>query len=78
MISILSSKGQITLPKDLRDRLKLHKGDKVEFLIQENGRVELLPVVSSVKRLKGSVPKPKRRVTIEEMDAAIHKRVITR
>lgn len=78
MVSVLSSKGQITLPKDLRDRLNLRIGDKVEFLIQENGRVELLPVTSSVKHLKGSVPKPRRKLTLEEMDAAIHKRANVR
>ena len=77
MLSTLSSKGQITLPKDLRDRLKLRSGDKVEFLLQENGRVELVPVTSSVTRLKGSVPKPRRKVTIGEMDAAIRKRAAT-
>ena len=74
MVSTLSSKGQITLPKELREQLKLQSGDKVEFLIQEDGRVELLPVTSSVTRLKGCVPKPKRVRSLEEMDAAIRKR----
>lgn len=74
MLSILSSKGQITLPKDLRDLLKLRSGDKVEFLLQENGRVELVPVTSSVACLKGLLPKPKRKLSLAEMDAAIRKR----
>jgi len=74
MLSILSSKGQITLPKDLRDLLKLRSGDKVEFLLQENGRVELVPVTANVTRLKGLLPKPRRKLSIAEMDAAIRKR----
>lgn len=74
MLSVLSSKGQITLPKDLRDLLKLRSGDKVEFLLQEDGRVELVPVTSSVTRLKGLLPKPGRKRTLAEMDAAIRKR----
>lgn len=78
MVSTLSSKGQITLPKELRDQLKLQSGDKVEFLIREDGRVELLPVTSSVTRLKGFVPKPRRALSLEEMDAAIHKRAARR
>ncbi|HVA55113.1 MAG TPA: AbrB/MazE/SpoVT family DNA-binding domain-containing protein [Gammaproteobacteria bacterium] len=74
MLSILSSKGQITLPKDLRDLLKLRSGDKVEFLLQENGRVELVPVTANVTCLKGLLPKPRRKLSIAEMDAAIRKR----
>lgn len=78
MLSVLSSKGQITLPKDLRDFLKLRSGDKVEFLLQENGRVELVPVTESVTRLEGLLPKPKRKLSLAEMDAAIRKRMSAR
>lgn len=74
MLSTITSKGQITLPKHLRDLLKLRSGDKVEFLLQEDGRVELVPVTSSVTCLKGLLPKPKRKRTLAEMDAAIRKR----
>ncbi len=74
MVSTLTSKGQITLPKDLRDRLKLRTGDKVEFFVDEAGRVELVPMTASVKRLKGILPKPKKVVTLEAMDRAIRQR----
>lgn len=74
MLSTLTSKGQVTLPKALRERLHLRTGDKVEFLIHEDGRVELVPVTASVTRLKGMVPTPKHPVSIEGMETAIRRR----
>lgn len=74
MLSTLSSKGQVTLPKDLRELLKLHAGDKVEFLLRKNGRVEMVAVTSSVKSLKGVVPKPARKVSLGDMDTVIRKK----
>lgn len=74
MEATLTSKGQITLPKPLRDRLHLNTGDRVEFLFGDDGRVELIPVSASVTRLKGMVPRPATPVSIEAMDAAIARR----
>lgn len=74
MLAKLTSKGQLTLPKALRDRLHLREGDKVEFLVHDDGRVELVPVTSSVSRLKGMVPKPERTLTLEEMDEVIKRK----
>ena len=71
MKATLTSKGQVTLPKALRDRLQLHEGDKVEFIVDEAGRVELRAVTASVKKLKGMLPSPKRSLSLEEMDEAI-------
>lgn len=51
--STLTSKGQITIPKAVRDRLHLSQGDRVDFVIEEDGRVELRPLGRSVKELKG-------------------------
>lgn len=41
--STLTSKGQITIPKDVRKRLNLQPGDRLEFVIDEDGRVLVLP-----------------------------------
>ncbi len=43
----LTSKGQVTIPKDVREKLQLETGDKLEFLLHEDGRLELLPITSS-------------------------------
>jgi AbrB family looped-hinge helix DNA binding protein len=74
MEAILSSKGQITLPKQLRERLHLNCGDRVEFLLGDDGRVELVPTCAPVKRLKGMLSAPAVAVTLEQMDSAIARR----
>lgn len=71
MQAMLTSKGQITLPKVLRDRLHLQPGDKIEFLLDSAGNVHLKPITQPVSRLKGMVPPPQRPLTLEEMEAAI-------
>ena len=71
MQATITSKGQITLPKALRDQLHLSAGDRIEFTVEENGTVRMLPRLASVKDLKGMLPKPGQPVSLEEMDAAI-------
>ena len=73
MQATITSKGQVTLPKPIRDRLHLKPGDKIEFLLDETGTLRVVPVTASVTRLKGMVPKPARIVSLEEMDEAIAK-----
>jgi len=65
----LSSKGQATIPKAVRDRLRLKPGDRFKFFFHPDG-VLILPKIST-SRLKGIVPKPARAVSLEEIDAAI-------
>jgi len=71
MQATITSKGQLTIPKEIRNKLDLKAGDKVEFIFDENGRLEIIPINSSVKRLKGMLPPPVRPLTLEEMDNAI-------
>ena len=73
MQATVTSKGQITLPKALRDHLHLAAGDRVEFILEENNVVRMVPRTTSITRLKGMLPKPKRSVSLEEMDEAIAK-----
>lgn len=70
----LTSKGQITVPIEVRQALGLDAGDRVEFVEVERGRFELVPATRSVKALKGMFGKPRRAISIEEMNAAIAKR----
>ncbi len=69
----VTSKGQITIPANVRAELKVGPGDRVEFVKVSEGRWELLAAVEEVSRLRGIV-KAERVVTIEEMDSAIRKR----
>ena len=70
----LTSKGQITIPKSVRDALNLQPGDRVEFLVDDAGHVTVVPVTHDIKSLKGMLPKPARPVTVEEMNRVIRKR----
>jgi antitoxin PrlF len=71
-ISTLTSKGQITLPKEVREQLRLQAGSRVDFIIEPSGRVSLNPLNSDFRSLRGIVKsKRKRPVSIEEMNEAI-------
>jgi len=71
MQSALSSKGQITIPKEARERLNIGPGDRVKFFFDARGGLVILPKVS-VSVLRGIVKSPhKRPVTLEEMEEGI-------
>lgn len=55
-ISPVTSKGQVTIPKEIRDRLGISLPDRIEFVLNEKGDVVLRPVQFSVKALRGIVP----------------------
>ena len=71
MQATVASKGQITVPKALRDHLHLSAGVRVEFILEDNNVVRMVPRATSITRLKWMLPKPKRPVSLEEMDEAI-------
>ena len=71
MQATITSKGQITLPKALREQLHLSPGDRVEFILDEDNVVRMLPRLASVKHLKGMLPNPAQAVSLEQMDDAI-------
>ncbi len=73
MQATLTSKGQVTVPKAVRDRLHLNPGDKIEFLVDEDGTVRVIPVTATLRQLKGMVRKPDRVVSLHEMEEAISK-----
>lgn len=71
MTATVTSKGQVTIPVEARRRLRIVPGTKLEFIVRDDGRLEVIPMAGSIKDLKGAVPKPKRALTLAEMDAAI-------
>ena len=70
----LTSKGQITIPADVRRELNVQAGDRVEFVQIEPGRFELVAATRSVRELKGMFGKAVRTVSIDEMNRAIAER----
>lgn len=70
----ITSKGQITIPKDVRQILGLEPGDKVNFLIDDDGIVSFVPMKNDISTLKGIIPKPRKPVSIEDMKATVKAR----
>lgn len=71
-IATLSSKGQITIPKDVREDLGLETGSQVMFVKLPGGKYQLFPRTNDVESLIGLLHVPGSPVlTLEEMDEAI-------
>ena len=65
-ITTLTSKGQITLPREVREHLHLGKGDRLEFVIRGDGEVQVKPVAGSYRELLGMLRRPGRSLPPEE------------
>jgi len=72
--STVTSKGQTTIPKEIREQLNLKPGDRVEFVTDADGRVVVLPATVDAAELAGILKPPSRSVTVEAMNQAIRKR----
>ncbi len=69
----ITSKGQVTLPSELRKRLGLQKGSRIRFSIPARGPVQVEPVRHTIEdlwRMADAGPKPTRVMSFEEMNAA--------
>jgi bifunctional DNA-binding transcriptional regulator/antitoxin component of YhaV-PrlF toxin-antitoxin module len=71
----MSTRGQFVLPKEVRDRLKLLPGCKVEGSIDEQGRLVLVPALYEPEDLIRDRPTATRVVSVEAMDDAIGRAV---
>jgi AbrB family looped-hinge helix DNA binding protein len=68
----MTSKGQITIPKDIRDDLRLEAGSKVMFVRLRGGEYRIVARTGKISELAGLLSDADRpRVTIEEMHDAI-------
>jgi AbrB family looped-hinge helix DNA binding protein len=70
----LTSKGQTTIPKRVREHLGLSPGDRVHFLVDEQGRVYLEPANLTLDELQAVLPRATKRLTVEQMNAAVRRR----
>ena len=76
-ISTLTSKGQVTLPKEIRRRLHLEAGEKIDFRMdEETGTALLIPLNKRVDDVFGMLRRKnrKRPMTAEEIDIALRKK----
>lgn len=68
----ITTKGQVTIPKEIRDYLNLDTGSKVDFVVDENGIVKIIPLNVPVQKLSGILHRPgMKSATLEEMETAI-------
>jgi len=71
----VTSKGQVTIPKAVREILRVDTGDQVDFVLTERGDVIVRGVSLDVRELRGLLKRPRRRaVSVEEMNTAILRR----
>lgn len=75
-LATLTTKGQVTIPKKIRESLKLHTGDKIEIIVTEKMEAIIRPVSKKVDDIFGKLHKKGRKaLSIEAMDDAIRNRM---
>ena len=67
----VTSKGQVTIPVDVRTKLGLRPGSRLTFVPLDTGGYEIHLEAASIQDLKGAVPRPSGLVTLEDMNEAI-------
>lgn len=74
--STVTSKGQVTIPKAIREFLKVEKYDKIVFIPLEDGKVMITTKLAPASHLFGMLKhrKPRKPASVEDMDAVIQKR----
>jgi AbrB family looped-hinge helix DNA binding protein len=63
----LTSKGQITVPAEIRIALGIRAGDRINFIETGKGKFAIVAANQPVQNLKGLVAKPRKAISIEEM-----------
>jgi antitoxin PrlF len=76
--STISSKGQVTIPKAVRIRMRLKVGDRMRFVVEPDGSVRLTAATRDVSTLGDILPHPKRRATMDDIRSAVRRRAAKR
>lgn len=72
MFATLTSKGQITLPKAIRERLGLDAGSMLDFQVLADNTITARPVKPDARRVRGLLKSPHAAPpTVEQMDEAV-------
>ena len=75
-LATLTTKGQVTIPKQVRETLKLHSGDKIEIIVTKNREALIRPISKKVDDVFGKLYRPARKtVSVDSMNDAIRKRM---
>lgn len=68
MLSTVTAKGQVTIPKEIRDRLHIRSNDRVDFVL-EGDRLLLVPV-KTLLDLRGAVKAEGKGDFVQEREVA--------
>ena len=72
MLATLTSKGQITLPKEIRDRLQLDVGATLDFQLQPDNSIVVRAVKPDARRIRGLLKSPHAKpLSVQEMDEGV-------
>jgi AbrB family looped-hinge helix DNA binding protein len=75
-LATLTSKGQVTIPKVIRDSLQLQAGDKVEFVLSDAKEALFRPITKKVDEVFGRLYRPGRNAaSVEQMDAGLKRKL---
>ncbi|MHB1194405.1 MAG: AbrB/MazE/SpoVT family DNA-binding domain-containing protein [Longimicrobiales bacterium] len=73
--STLSTKGQLVVPKEVRDFLQVGPGDRIDFVVHDDGQVTIRPAVLDIQELRGLLHARGRPcVSVEDMKRAVKDR----
>lgn len=71
----LTTKGQVTIPRKVREALRLRPGDRIDFVLGADGEVRVRAGEVDVSELRGLLRRPGRRpVSLDAMEHAIARR----
>ncbi len=77
--ALITAKGQTTIPKAIRERLRVEPGDRIDFVVRADGTVTVEPALQGVAPLKGLLAARDRRpVSVAAMHAVVRKRAAGR
>ena len=72
MLATVTVKGQVTLPKAIRDELKIEQGTQLDFQLNEDGSISVRALKRSALSIVGLLKRPQRAaVTVEQMNRAV-------
>ncbi len=75
-VATITNKGQVTIPKKVRDAFHLHSGDKLEFVCEKEGVITVRPVKKAVDDVFGKLGKKGTRpLSPEDMNEAVRKKL---
>lgn len=73
----ITSKGQVTIPKLVRESLRLHCGDRIAFIVHDQTEAVLKPVTRTVDQVFGRLHTPGQvGKTVAEMNRAVARRTL--